>query len=128
MRSVERRSNAELSLTVPTAIQVPPPSRLYSQVPLPELSEVIAMPSAALVSTSVTDPPSRMPTCWPPLPVASSSMVGSDGVAGVRAGASLTAVTVMEAVSVAVEKAVVPPLVLASTLVPADPVVWSHAR
>ncbi len=57
----------------------------------------------------------------PLLLVASSVMLVKEGVAGVSTGASLTAVTVMETVSVAVLKAVVPPLVLASTLVPALP-------
>src|ERR671937_953732 len=43
-------------------------------------------------------------------------------------GASLTSVTVMVDVAVAVLNAVVPPLLLVSTLVPATPLVWSQAR
>ena len=43
-------------------------------------------------------------------------------------GASLTAVTVRLAVSVAVEKAVVPPLLVVSASVPLPPLVWSQAR
>ena len=43
-------------------------------------------------------------------------------------GASLTALTVRLAVSVAVEKAVVPPLLVVSASVPPVPLVWSHAR
>ena len=49
------------------------------------------------------------------------------GVAAVRTGAVL-AVTVSEAVSVMVLKAVALPLVLTSTLVPAVPLDASHAR
>ena len=43
-------------------------------------------------------------------------------------GASLTAVTVTSMTSVALENAVVPPLLLASTRVPATPPVRSQAR
>ena len=43
-------------------------------------------------------------------------------------GASLTALTVRLAVSVAVEKAVVPPLLVVSASVPLVPLVWSQAR
>ena len=43
-------------------------------------------------------------------------------------GAAFTAFTVMSAVSVAVENAVVPPFVVVSTLLPAVPNVWSQAR
>ncbi|MOA53237.1 hypothetical protein D3C78_1766690 [compost metagenome] len=49
----------------------------------------------------------------------------------VTSGASLIAVTVMLAVSLALEKAVAPPVALASTLVPCCPAVaplWSQAR
>ena len=45
-----------------------------------------------------------------------------------RTGASLTEVTGSDAVSVVELKAVVSPLVVASTLVPAVPLVASHAR
>ena len=43
-------------------------------------------------------------------------------------GASLTAVTVRLAVSVAVENAVMPPLLVVSASVPLPPLVWSQAR
>ena len=43
-------------------------------------------------------------------------------------GASLTALTVRLAVSVAVEKAEVPPLLVVSASVPLLPLVWSQAR
>ena len=59
------------------------------------------------------------------LPVSSSAHLAivSRFFFGGDAGASFTAVTFIEAISVAVEKAVVPPLVEASTLVPKVPVV-----
>ena len=52
----------------------------------------------------------------------------SVGVIGSNTGASLTAVTVMLAVSVAVLNALLPPLVELSTLLPAAPLLWSQAR
>ena len=52
----------------------------------------------------------------------------NDSMFPVMTGASLTAVTVMLAVSMAVLYAVLPPLVLTSTFVPGAPLVWSHAR
>jgi len=56
-------------------------------------------------------------------------MVASVGDDGVSTGAwSALANTVRLAVSVAVENAVVVPLVLVLVLVPAVPVVWSQAR
>ena len=45
-----------------------------------------------------------------------------------RVGASLTAVTVMPAVAVALENALLPPLVLVLAVLPAVPLVWSQAR
>src|SRR5262249_25693916 len=45
-----------------------------------------------------------------------------------RTGASLTAVTLIDEVAVAVLKAVTPPFVEASTLLPDVPLVWSQAR
>ena len=46
----------------------------------------------------------------------------------VPSGASLTAVTVMPALAVAVENALVAPLVVVSAVAPALPLVWSQAR
>src|SRR5262245_41007480 len=46
----------------------------------------------------------------------------------VLTGASLTALTTSEAVSVADEKAVVPPLVEVLAVLPFVPLVWSQAR
>src|SRR5438552_3995256 len=49
-------------------------------------------------------------------------------LAPVSTGASLTLLTVMLEVAVAVLKAVVPPLVVVSTFVPVEPAVWSQAQ
>ena len=46
----------------------------------------------------------------------------------VPAGASLTELTVIAALAVALEKALPPPLLEVSAVVPAEPVVWSQAR
>src|SRR5690349_15671980 len=43
----------EVPLTVPTAVQPPPPSVEYCQVPLAPSAAVIAMPATAPASTSV---------------------------------------------------------------------------
>ena len=43
-------------------------------------------------------------------------------------GASLTALTVMLREAVALENALVPPLLLVSAVLPAVPLVWSQAR
>ena len=88
---------------------------MYCQVPLP-LLPVIAMPFSAPVSTSAHAAPSRIVSTVVPAGVVSSFVVPSDTVApSVIVGASLTAVTVIDAVSLAVLNAVVPPFVLAST-------------
>src|SRR4051812_7209748 len=52
--SVERRSNADESLTLPTPVQVLPSSVEYSQDPLPLVRLVTAMPFTAPTSTSLT--------------------------------------------------------------------------
>ena len=54
----------------------------------------------------------------PGLAVSSSVRAAKVGAMGVRVGASLTSETTIEAVSVLLEKAVVPPVTDASTLVP----------
>ena len=59
---------------------------------------------------------------------APGAVVPSEGLAPVSTGASLTLVTVREAVSVAVLKAVAPPLAVVSTLAPLTPLVASQAR
>ena len=59
-----------------------------------------------------------------PLVVCVSSLV----VALVTDGVSATGLITRLAVSVAVEKAVVPPLLVVSASVPLLPLVWSHAR
>ena len=57
-----------------------------------------------------------------------SSLIAASVALPEATGASLTAVTVTSMTSVALEKAVVPPLLEVSTLVPAVPLVWSQAR
>ena len=55
-------------------------------------------------------------------------LVTIEGEAGVKTGASLTSVTMSDAVSVARLKADGPPLLAVLTLVPAAPLVVSHAQ
>lgn len=57
-----------------------------------------------------------------------SSLIAASVAAPVATGASLTALTIRETVSVAREKADVPPLVAVETFEPALPEVWSYAR
>ncbi len=63
-----------------------------------------------------------------PLGAPASSATVSDKAVSANTGASLTAVTLTSIVSVALEKAVVPPLLAVVTLVPTVPLVWSQAR
>ena len=63
MKSVERSSRALLLATAPTLSHEAPPSSEYCQVPLPDDRVVMAMPSAAPLSTSDTEPPSKAATC-----------------------------------------------------------------
>ena len=97
-------------------------------MPLPLTRPVIAMPSSAPVSTSLTEPPSNVEIWIPPLPMSSSVIVGRLGAAGVSTGASLTAVTVMSAVSVAVENAADSAVGARVDLRAGQPLVWSQAR
>ena len=55
-------------------------------------------------------------------------IVANAGDATSITGASLADVTMIDAVLLCVLKAVVPPFVLLSTLLPALPLVWSQAR
>ena len=57
-----------------------------------------------------------------------SSLMLVKSLAPESTGASLTLLTVMFEVAVAVLKAVLPPLVVVSALVPTLPLVWSQAR
>src|SRR5438132_244057 len=125
--SVERSKRAELPATAPTAFHVPPPSSEYCQAPVPLTRPVTAIPCTAPVSTSLTWPASSVETRSPPLAVWSSLIVVKL-LAPDNSGASFTLLTVMFAVAVAVLKAVVPPLVVVSTLVPWVPLVWSQAE
>ena len=80
---------------------------------------ILSPPALAIIEATV-----------PPMGSASSSLTSVSLIAPEpsNCGASLTAVTVIDAVSLAALKAVVPPLVRTSTLVPRVPVVWSQAR
>jgi hypothetical protein len=103
-RSVLLSSSAVLALGAPRDCQVLPPSVEYCQPPVapPLVAPVMATPWTALVSTSVIALPSRLERVWPALLAASSLMLAK--LAGVPStGASLTAVTAIVAVSVAVE-------------------------
>jgi hypothetical protein len=77
------------------------------------------MPPSAPVSTSV--PLKSVETGWPALLVLSSVMLAKS-FALPSTGASLMALTVMAAVSSVDEKAVMPPRVVASARLPAEPV------
>jgi hypothetical protein len=98
--SLARNSRALVLVTAPTSDQLDLPSVEYCQVPLPLVRPVTAMPSDAPLSTSLTLAPSRVETCAPALPVASSVIVGKVGAAGVRTGASFTGSMVMSTVMV----------------------------
>ena len=90
---------------------------------------VIAIPFAAPLSTSVIPPVNALsgePTA--PLGTPASSPTVSERAVFASTGASLTALIVKFAVSVAVLKAVVPPLVVVSAVPPFVPVVRSQAR
>ena len=94
--------------TDPKPFQVVP-SVEYCQVPFPVL-DVMAMPLSAPVSTSAQEADVRMDVTVVPEEVVFSSVPVRVTVAAfVIVGASLTALTTSEAVSVAVENAVVPP-------------------
>src|SRR5260370_696262 len=125
--SLDLNSRADELLTEPTPVQVVPASVEYCHVPVLLLRLVTAIPLTAPLSTSVTFPEINVETRSPPLAVWSSVMVAKL-LAPDRTGASLTLLTVMFDVAVAVLKAVVPPLVVVSTCVPAVPLVWSQAQ
>ncbi len=74
------------------------------------------------------DPPTNDATVWPALTISSSVIGARVGAMATSTGASLTAVTAIEAVSVALLNAVDPPWTLASMSAPALPIVRSHAR
>jgi phosphatidylglycerophosphate synthase len=112
--SVLLRSRAELPATVPTEAQLLPPLVEYSHEPFPFVVAVIAIPSTALLSTSVMrSPPAEEiieATVWPALAVLSSVIAVSVIVLVLSSnGASLTLVTVIWTVADCVEYAVVPP-------------------
>ena len=94
--------------TAPKLVQVEPLVE-YCQFPLPVVAE-IAKPLSAPVSTSAHETPLRMAEASVPEEVASSVVEARLCVAPLLiVGASLTAVTLIEAVALLVENAVVPP-------------------
>ena len=127
-RSLPASSSALLSLTVPSGVQLLPLSVEYSQLPVPTtVLPVMAAPALVPRSTSLKLPPSSLATLWPVLPVSSSVIPAKSSVALVSVGASFTALTLMLAVLLAVEKALALPVALASAVAPAVPLVWSQA-
>src|SRR5262249_51386001 len=125
--SMDRKSKADELLTAPTLVQVVPASIEYCHVPVLLLKLVTAMPFTASVSTSVSLPEIKVET-RSPLLVVWSSLIEVKLLAPERTGASLTLLTVILDVAVAVLKAVVLPLVVVSTLLPWVPLVWSQAQ
>ena len=127
LEALEPSRKDALGETAGRANQLAPPSVEYCQVPLP-VFDVIAMPFKALASTSAQAADVRMLLTVVPEDVVSSLVPVSVTVALlVIVGASLPAVTLTSTTSVALENAVVPPLVVTSTLVPCVPLVWSQA-
>jgi len=106
----------------------------YCQVPLVSSTPMTAMPSTAPTSTSVTPTMGRalamMADTASPAGLVSSSLMSVSVMLPVlsSSGASLTAPTVILAVSVRVLNAVVPPLGTVSTMDATTPVLWSQAR
>ena len=86
---------------------LPVGAMLYTAVP-PSMSVLVTVVTAVVFSATLT-----IAVLPPPL---------------VMTGASLIAVTATSITSVALENAVLPPLLLASTWVPALPLAWSQAR
>jgi len=118
---------------VPKAVHVLPLSVVYCQVPWLLSTAMTAMPSTAPASTSVIRSPSALemiPLTSVPLLVTLSSSIAASVMIPVlsNTGASFTALTTIRAVSVAVLKAVVPPLVEVLAVSPLLPLVWSQAR
>ena len=113
--------------------QAPAPSRRYSHTPRVSSIAITAIPSGS-PSTSLIGSP-ETPLARISETSGAEGDVSSSGIevrikssVVIKTGASLSAFTVMEAVSVAKEKAVVPPLLEASAVVPLVPVDWSQAR
>ena len=105
--------------TEPMFVQLDPPLVEYCQVPLPLLNAVIAIPSIDPLSASVIrSPPADAiiaATVLPEFVVSSSVIVVNDMLPVLSStGASLRLVTVIEAVALLFENAVVPPAVVVS--------------
>ena len=127
----DRATAVLLSATTPIAIQVVPPSVEYCQAPcVPALAvfPITAIPpNDEPVSTSEKSPEKRFVIVSPAGSALSSFTAASVALLVKAAGASFTSDTATEAISLALEKAVVSPRVLTLTLAPADPDVWSQA-
>ncbi len=126
-------SRAAVFVGVPNGYQFVPLLVVYCHVPLVLTTSVTAIPSTAPASTSVIRSPPALEmialTSVPLLVTSSSSMAANDMVPVLsNTGASFTALTTIRAVSVAVLKAVVPPLLEVLAVPPLVPLVWSHAR
>ncbi len=94
-------SAAELETTGNAVHEPGSPSRLYSQPPFP-VFVVMAIPSTAAVSASVIEMPTRSVTRSPAEVTSSSVIDVKNGVAVDMMGASLTPVTVIVTVRMAV--------------------------
>ena len=105
-----------------------PASEMAPLLLLVLLSAVIAMPAEAPLSTSATEPASRSATLITSLASERTAEGSLMVVDSSQLGASFTAVTLMLAVLLAIEKAVLPPVSVVVTLLPAVPLLWSQAR
>ncbi|TWT50139.1 hypothetical protein Pla22_28790 [Rubripirellula amarantea] len=124
---MELSNNALDADTAPNDVHVDP-SVEYCHVPLP-VNDVIASPLCDEKSTSFKELDAKMSAAVL-LDELVSSLVPAklNTEPSLIVGASLTLVTTIDAVSVAELNAVVPPLLDASTLLPAVPLVPSQAR
>ena len=113
---------AVVALGVPKAVQLAPASVEYCQAPLLLSTAVTATPRSAALSTSLTCPAISADTSVPAL-LAASSFIDVRLLAPASTGASLTALTLMLAVSVTALYAVLAPFAELSTLLPALPLV-----
>ena len=108
-------SSVTLAVPLPVIVALPP---LTVSVPWAADSTTCMPLASSSTSAMLIVPPSARPV--------SSLTLCPPGTA--LTGGSLTALTAIEAVSVAVLKAVEPPLVLVSAVPPLLPLVWSQAR
>lgn len=129
------KSNALLSETLPTWVQVVPSLIEYHQMPLAEFAPTMAIPACAPLSTSLVLPPKFItvmpapPSVGTPQPVLllSSLIAPSVRLTSLSTGASFTALTVTATVSLALEVADETGVAVVDALLPAVPADWSHA-